>query len=106
MNTRLVSVHGGHSGGFCSHAKDSLENIVQAYINRGFSWVGITEHMPAVSDRFVYPDEREAGLDASALQCRFDDYFKTCRRLKQKYSEQIDILVGFESETYTGSEKS
>ncbi len=106
MNTQLVSVHGGHSGEFCHHAKDSLEDVVQAYIDRGFSWVGITEHMPAVSDRFVYPDEREAGLDSSAQQCRFDDYFESCRRLKQKYSEQLDILVGFESETYTGSEES
>ncbi len=104
MKAQLVSVHGGHSGEFCNHAQDSLEEVIQAYIDRGFSWVGITEHMPAVSDQFVYPDEREAGLDASALQCRFDDYFETCRRLKRQYSEQIDILVGFESETYTGSE--
>ena len=105
MNAQLVSVHGGHSGEFCHHAKDSLEDVVQGYIDRGFSWVGITEHMPAASDRFVYPDEREAGLDASALQRRFDEYFETCRRLKHKHRENIDILVGFESETSTGSEE-
>ena len=105
MKAQLVSVHGGHSGEFCQHAKDSLEEVVQAYIDRGFRWVGITEHMPPVSDSFVYADERVAGLDASALQCRFDDYFATCRRLKRQYREKIDILVGFETETYTGSEE-
>jgi len=104
MKAQRVSVHGGHSAEYCNHAKDSLEEIVQAYIDRGFNWVGITEHMPAVNNRFVYPDERAAGLDASALQGRFDDYFERCRRLKHKYRGQIDLLVGFESETYTGAE--
>ena len=50
-----VSVHGGHSGQFCGHAKDTLEEIVLAYIDQRYPWVGITEHMPPVSDAFVYP---------------------------------------------------
>jgi len=103
MTAQEVSVHGGHSAEFCNHAQDSLEEVVRAYIDRGFSWVGITEHMPAINDRFVYPDERAAGLDAAALQRRFDDYFASCRRLKRQYRGQIDLLVGFESETVTGS---
>jgi histidinol phosphatase-like PHP family hydrolase len=57
-----VSVHGGHSGEFCTHAVDSLEEVVQAYVQGGFSWVGITEHMPPAADRWVFDDEREAGL--------------------------------------------
>ena len=46
------------------------EELVQAYISRGFSWVGITEHMPPTKDRFRYPDEVDAGLDAAALYRR------------------------------------
>ena len=44
-----VSVHGGHSGQFCHHATDSLEEIIELYIAQGFPWVGITEHAPGIS---------------------------------------------------------
>ena len=103
-NPSLVSAHGGHSGNFCNHAEDSLEEIIRTYIARGFSWVGITEHMAPVEDCFLYPDERSAGLDAAALQERFRSYFEKCYLLKEKYRDQIEILVGFETETYTGTE--
>ena len=102
---RRVSVHGGHSGEFCNHATDSLDAVVRSYIDKGYSWVGITEHMPPIEDRFRYPDEVEAGEDAQSLKRRFDQYAITCRRLKQKYRDQIDVLVAFEIETYTGSEE-
>ncbi len=57
-----VSVHGGHSGQFCNHATDSLEEIVSAYIDQGFSWIGVTEHAPGLSRELLYTDQREAGL--------------------------------------------
>jgi histidinol-phosphatase (PHP family) len=98
-----VSVHGGHSDQFCGHAKNSLEEIVLAYIDQGYPWVGITEHMPPVSDDFVYPEEKSAGLDAGALKERFAGYIDTCRHLQIKYAEKIRILVGFETETCSGS---
>lgn len=98
-----VSVHGGHSGQFCTHAKDSLEEVIQAYIAEGFSWVGITEHMPPFSNLMRYPDETQAKLDASTLQQRFLEYFQLCRSLQQKYASQIDIMTSFETETYDGS---
>lgn len=103
MEALKVSVHGGHSGQFCNHAEDSLEEIVLAYISAGFSWFGVTEHMPAVTEQFVYPDEREAGLNVDVLQRRFHDYFTECVRLKQKYKAQVELLVGFEIESCTGS---
>lgn len=98
-----VSIHGGHSGQFCGHAKDTLEEIVLAYINQGFPWVGITEHMPPVSDAFVYPEDKRTGLNASALKKRFADYMTTCRQLQTQYAEDIRIYVGFETEDYSGS---
>jgi histidinol-phosphatase (PHP family) len=97
-----VSVHGGHSGQFCCHAKDSLEEIVRAYIERGYGWVGITEHVPPVSNAYVYPEERQAGLDAVGLYRRFAEYMSVCRGLQTKYADRIEILVGFETENYSG----
>lgn len=98
-----VSVHGGHSGQFCSHAKDTLEAIIRAYIDKGYPWVGITEHMPPVSNAFVYPEEKSAGLNAESLNKRFTDYMTTCRRLQARFVGDIRIYVGFETETCSGS---
>lgn len=98
-----VSIHGGHSGQFCSHAKDTLEAIIRTYIDQGYPWVGITEHMPPVTDAFVYPEESAAGLDAAALQRRFADYIDTARRLQSRLARRIQIFVGFETEDYRGS---
>ena len=100
-NPAYVSVHGGHSGEFCCHAIDSLEDIVNAYILKGFAWVGITEHMPPVSDDFMYPDERTAGWDAGRLYDRFVAYMSTSRELKARYAGELDIYVGFETELTT-----
>jgi histidinol-phosphatase (PHP family) len=100
--TSFVSVHGGHSGQFCNHATDSLEEIVQFYIAKEFTWVGITEHTPAISDELLYPDQREAGLTPEFLLNRFEDYMKECRRLQKKYSSEIKIFAAMEIETYSG----
>lgn len=98
----FVSVHGGHSGQFCNHATDSLEEIVQLYISKKFPWVGITEHTPAISDELLYPDQKEAGLTPEFLLKRFGDYMKECRRLQKKYSSEIKIFAAMEIETYSG----
>ena len=98
-----VSIHGAHSGEFCSHATDTLEEIIQAYIRKGFQWVGITEHMPPISDRFRYPDEIDAGLTARDLYQRFTRYMAHARELQKAYASQITLYIGFETETYTGA---
>ena len=98
-----VSIHGGHSGQFCSHAKNTLEEVILAYVRQGYPWVGITEHMPPVSDAFVYPEERRAGLNAKTLAERFARYIATCRDLQARYAGDIQIYVGFETETCSGS---
>lgn len=100
-----VSVHGGHSGQFCYHATDSLEDIVKAYIDRGFSWVGITEHAPPINDQLRYSDEAEAGLSAQSLLERFGSYMKECRRLQDKYRSRIQLYAALEIETYSGYEE-
>ena len=45
---------------------DDGHEIVLAYINHGYLWVGITEHMPPVLDAFVYSEEQRAGLDGAS----------------------------------------
>ena len=100
---RLISLHGGHSGEFCRHAENSLAEIIEAYEKRGFSWVGITEHMPPPNDRFLDPDQRFAGLTAEELGDRFARYITTCRNLQEGYASRMPIFVGFETEAYSGA---
>ena len=99
---KFVSVHGGHSGQFCLHATDSLEEIILSYIDHGFAWVGITEHVPGLRDDLLYPDQKEAGLTPAILYKQFADYILECRRLKEKYASEIRIYVAMEIETYSG----
>ena len=101
-NELLISLHGGHSGRFCSHAKDNLEDIILRYIGLGFTKVGITEHIPPVRENFLYPDEQRLGLTVEDLEKRFEAYFYTLRLLQQKYASRIKIFAGMETETYAG----
>ena len=102
--SKLISLHGGHSGQFCCHAKDNLEQIIQAYIQKGFKAVGISEHMPPPTDDQRYPDEVEKGLCAADLLDRFTRYFEELDRLKETYKKDILIFRAFETETLTGWE--
>ena len=100
----LVSAHGGHSGEFCLHAKDTLEDIIKEYIKKGFYAVGITEHTPPLSSKFMYDEERDAGFSVEDLNVRFEKYFEKLIFLKEKYKDKIKIYAGFETETHTGFE--
>ena len=99
----LVSIHGGHSGTYCNHAADCLEEVVAAYAAQRFDWVGITEHMPPVDDQFLFPEEHEAGLNAEAMARRFDRYMARVRQLQAQYRGRLALAVGFETDAYRGA---
>jgi histidinol-phosphatase (PHP family) len=101
-NLKLISLHGGHSGQYCKHADDMLEDIIKQYIKLGFTKVGITEHIPPVSDKFLYPDEIEDKLSALDINNKFENYFENINSLKRKYASKITIFAGMETETYSG----
>jgi len=99
---KYVSVHGGHSGEFCDHAQDDLEDIIEQYIEMDYAWVGITEHVPPPTDAQRYPDEIEKGITAAFLQERFARYMIHCHHLQAKYKKKLTLFVGFETETWNG----
>lgn len=100
-----ISIHGGHSGQFCHHATDRLEDIINQYISLGFSWVGITEHCPALSFAVMYPDEQELLLTTEQMLATFTAYIDEARRLQEIYRDKIAVLVAMETETYTGYQR-
>ncbi|KAF9337581.1 histidinolphosphatase [Podila minutissima] len=99
-NTKLFSYH-SHSGQFCNHAKGTLEQVVQAAIDRRFTSLGLSEHMPRYKPDQLYPEEAHLTIDD--LQLLFDNYVTEAARLQEKYKDQIEIVIGFETE-YFGHE--
>ncbi len=99
----MVSAHGGHSREFCSHARGPLDEIVARYSRCGFAWAALTEHMPAVSDRFLYPEELRDGLDAADTRQRFERFVVEARQLQRDWADRLRLFVGLECEAYTGA---
>lgn len=94
----LVSLHGGHSGEFCDHAEDRLEQLVQQAIALGMPAYGLSEHAPRLEPLHVYDEEKAMGWDVAHLADLFGRYAAEAKRLQAAYSGQIEILVGFEAE--------
>jgi len=104
MAILYVSVHGGHSGGYCGHASDRLVDVVARYYELGFEWVCLTEHMPSPSIAMMAPEESDNGLTVESWRQNFADYMSEARALQVEYAGRMDILVGFETDAYSGYE--
>ncbi|KAL8642548.1 MAG: hypothetical protein Q9228_000773 [Teloschistes exilis] len=87
--------HHSHSGQFCAHARDTLEEVVQDAIARGMRVLALTEHMPR-ERQDLYPEEIDAGYSEKILHEIFAKYHVEARRLQKVYSSRVKILVGME----------
>ncbi|KAK6345654.1 histidinolphosphatase [Orbilia javanica] len=88
--------HHSHSGQFCAHAKDSLESCILQAISKNLRVFCLTEHMPRADLRDFYPEEVELGLTPQDLKDRFAEFYDTAVALRDKYKEEITLLIGFE----------
>ena len=102
----LISYHGGHSGDFCDHASGSKEQMLLAYLNAGYSYIAITEHMPPINDLFLYLEEINKNHSSDFLKQRFGVLFNDTRQiLKDKFKDKfLDCRFGFETEFCSSSE--
>ena len=94
----LISLHGGHSGEFCDHAHDRLEEIIEAAITRGCPVYGVTEHAPRIEPHRLYDEEVALGWSVESLDTLFGEYARTLKALQKQYAGRIDIVCGFETE--------
>lgn len=49
--------HHSHSGQFCRHAKDKLEDVILEAIRQGFQSFGLSEHAPRWRVEDLFPEE-------------------------------------------------
>ena len=77
----------------CLHAIGSDEDYVKCAIQAGMKQLGFSDHTPWHYDSLFHPTMR---MDESQL----DGYIKSLSLLKEKYKDQIDILIGLECEYF------
>ncbi|KAJ1022573.1 hypothetical protein NDA16_003562 [Ustilago loliicola] len=94
--------HHSHSGQFCSHAKDSLAQVLQRADTLGFAHFHLSEHVPRQNESELYPEEIEASITPSTLRNTFQHYLAEARKLQNEYAcRSIHVLVGCETENIT-----
>ena len=77
----------------CKHAKGLDEDYVLAAIGNGYEVLGFSDHVPWP---YKKPFKTNTRMDMDEL----DDYVQSVRYLKEKYRDQIEILLGFECEYF------
>lgn len=88
--------HHSHSGQFCGHATNTLEEVVQDAISKGMTTFCLTEHIHR--DRIdFYPKEEDKHTPETLAQL-YDDFYHEAQRLREAYADKIQIFIGFESE--------
>jgi len=88
--------HHSHSGEFCHHAVDTLEDVILEAIRQKFETFCLTEHMPRDTVEALYPEEKH--LTPEDLHIMFHNYYRKAVSLRTKYADQIRILIGAETE--------
>lgn len=93
-----TSLHGGHTGEFCDHAEDRLEDLLEAAIAAGCDTYGITEHAPRVEAAWLYAEEQAMGWTVDTLERLFAAYAERSATLAAQYRGRLRVLRGFETE--------
>jgi len=93
-----VSLHGGHSSGYCDHAADPLARMLDAAVAGGMAVFGVTEHCPRVEPERIYEEEHALGWTVETLDRLFGEYAEELDRLIPEYAGRLEVLKGFEAE--------
>lgn len=79
----------------CGHADGVIEDYIQAAINQGFRAIGISDHTP------YFANEQDHPFPGIAMaKSEFPNYIAQVLSLKKKYEQQIDVLLGVESDFF------
>jgi histidinol-phosphatase (PHP family) len=96
VTAKMPFSHHSHSGQFCGHAANTLEEVVLKAISLGMTTFCMTEHMAREEIDF-YPEEMKDHNEASLAKL-YDDFYIEARRLQSKYKDRVELFVGFEAE--------
>ncbi len=77
----------------CSHADGTEEEYIKRAIENGIKYMGFSDHVP-----LKFKDGKQSLYRVPAEAA--EEYVSTIRALREKYKDQIEIKIGFESEYY------
>ena len=83
----------------CMHSDQDMldEDYIKDYIKMGFKKIAITDHCP---EKNLIDKRPRIRMSYSQKE----EYLQSIKELKEKYKNQIDILVGYEVEYLPGEE--
>lgn len=92
------SMHGGHARESSAHGQSSLHELLDRAVAIGLEAYGLSQHAPVSDARFLYDDEREAGLDLDGRMAQFQAYASASAAAVEAYRDRIEVLRGLEAE--------
>ncbi|RSL33544.1 histidinol-phosphatase HisJ family protein [Salibacterium salarium] len=84
----------------CGHAAGEMEDYIQSAIEKGLDVIGMSDHSPYFGEKEDHP---YPGL--TMAKSEFDDYIREIQHLKEVYRDQIEVLLGVESDFFPESAK-
>lgn len=79
----------------CGHAVGHIRDYIEAAIEKGLTMIGISDHSPYFGNPI---DQPQPGI--AMAKSEFPLYIKEVLSLKQEYKEQIEVLLGVESDFF------
>ncbi|WP_027092385.1 histidinol-phosphatase [Cohnella thermotolerans] len=79
----------------CGHAEGSIEDYIRAAIEAGLTAIGISDHSPYFAHEEDHPNPGIA-----MARSEFARYVEEVLRLKERYRDKIEVLLGVESDFF------
>lgn len=77
----------------CGHAVGTVEEYIQAAIDKGLTIIGISDHTPLFA-----AEEDRPSLQGCMAKSDFVPYIQEVLSLKEKYQGQIEVMLGIEAD--------
>ncbi|GAV55395.1 hypothetical protein ZYGR_0AV00260 [Zygosaccharomyces rouxii] len=95
--------HHSHSGDYVAHGVDPLEDVSARAIQKKFHTYCLTEHMPRINAKFLYPEEREDPIQeenaVQRLQENFLNFLRHAKAIQDRpNASDTKFIVGTEIE--------
>lgn len=91
--------HHSHSLDYIAHGVDGLEAVVARAVDLRFELFCMTEHMPRIDAKYLYPEEVTStpSADLKTLQEKFEKFLKHASQIKQR-GYATKFIIGVEVE--------
>jgi histidinol-phosphatase (PHP family) len=93
----LIDLHTHHYR--CGHAQGYLEDYIRKVVDLKLKIIGLSDHAPLFAAELD-----EAAPGAHMRKSAFSDYIAEANHLKEKYADQVEVLVGVEADFIPGTE--